>query len=313
MEAFAVRLHEQNHDDAAHSVFMSSDSIFVLAFSTIMLNTDLHNPTIKDDRRMTIKEFIRNNRGINDGEDFPIEFMEDLYNQIKHDEIQVQKDFSDDIESSMDLMMTKSSEVAEAVFTTHDSSVCDQAGMHERDMFLSIVSLALQNISLMFVRTDDVSLMMKIVKGIQQVATTCLYFQIDSIYNEALGILLEFGRDFMNHVLYISCNGNILGHGGASDQMRSPANPTLVFRHDVESQSDETKLLAPPSQTATAIPTKTIDEKGLVALESALFLAKSHPGRLREALPNLIELIFLLRDADALPHGLSDLDDFANR
>ena len=123
MEAFAVRLHEQNHEDEAHSIFMSSDSIFVLAFSTIMLNTDLHNPTIKDDRRMTTEEFIRNNRGINDGKDFPIEFMKDLYNQIKNDEIQVQKDFSDD---PMDMMMTKSSEVAEAVFTTHDSSICDR-------------------------------------------------------------------------------------------------------------------------------------------------------------------------------------------
>jgi len=311
MEAFAVRLHEQNHEDEAHSIFMSSDSIFVLAFSTIMLNTDLHNPTIKDDRRMTTEEFIRNNRGINDGKDFPIEFMKDLYNQIKNDEIQVQKDFSDD---PMDMMMTKSSEVAEAVFTTHDSSICDQAGMHERDMFLSIVSLALKNISLMFVRTDDVSLMMKIVKGIQQIATTCLYFQIDTIYNEALGVLLEFGRDFLNHVLLISCSGSALELAAASDQLRLPTNTTPVFRHDVESRNDETKLLLSPSQmvTATAIQTKSIDEKGLVALESALFLAKSHPGRLREALPNLMELIFLLRDANALPHGLSDLDDFAN-
>ena len=45
----------------------------MLAFSLIMLNTDLHNPSVK--HRMTKAEFIRNNRGINNGSDLPEEFL----------------------------------------------------------------------------------------------------------------------------------------------------------------------------------------------------------------------------------------------
>ena len=45
----------------------------MLAFSLIMLNTDLHNPNVK--HRMTKAEFIRNNRGINNGSDLPEEFL----------------------------------------------------------------------------------------------------------------------------------------------------------------------------------------------------------------------------------------------
>ena len=36
--------------------------MFVLAYSTIMLNTDLHNPQVK--RKMTLEQFVSNNRGL---------------------------------------------------------------------------------------------------------------------------------------------------------------------------------------------------------------------------------------------------------
>ena len=51
----------------------AADTAFVLAFSLIMLNTDLHNPNVK--HRMTKAGFIKNNRGINNGNDLPEEFL----------------------------------------------------------------------------------------------------------------------------------------------------------------------------------------------------------------------------------------------
>ena len=71
MEKFAERYTRQNLD-----VFPSADTAFILAFSVIMLNTDLHNPSIKPEKRMTVESFIRNNRGISvDGTDLPEEFL----------------------------------------------------------------------------------------------------------------------------------------------------------------------------------------------------------------------------------------------
>ena len=64
MEKFAERYFIQNRD-----TFASADMAFILAFSTIMLQTNLHNPAIKDDKRMTKEQFIKQNKGISaDGE-----------------------------------------------------------------------------------------------------------------------------------------------------------------------------------------------------------------------------------------------------
>ena len=55
----------------------NSDAAYVLAFSLIMLNTDLHTPGVK--KKMTIEQFVNNNRGINGKKDFPKEFLDNLY------------------------------------------------------------------------------------------------------------------------------------------------------------------------------------------------------------------------------------------
>jgi len=34
--------------------------MYILAFAVIMLNTDLHTPSLKDSRRMKLDEFIKN-------------------------------------------------------------------------------------------------------------------------------------------------------------------------------------------------------------------------------------------------------------
>lgn len=78
MEKFAERFTSQNE-----SVFPSPDTAFILGFSVIMLNTDLHNPSIKPERRMTMESFIRNNKGIADGGDLPEEFLAGIFNRIK--------------------------------------------------------------------------------------------------------------------------------------------------------------------------------------------------------------------------------------
>jgi hypothetical protein len=40
-----------------------------------------HNPQVR--RRMTVDDFVRNNRGINDKADFPREYLEAIYHAIK--------------------------------------------------------------------------------------------------------------------------------------------------------------------------------------------------------------------------------------
>ncbi|XP_021636150.2 brefeldin A-inhibited guanine nucleotide-exchange protein 1 isoform X2 [Hevea brasiliensis] len=87
MEKFAERYCKCNPNS-----FTSADTAYVLAYSVIMLNTDAHNSMVKD--KMTKADFIRNNRGINDGQDLPEEYLGTLYDQIVKNEIKMNADSS---------------------------------------------------------------------------------------------------------------------------------------------------------------------------------------------------------------------------
>lgn len=84
MEKFASRYVECN---PSQQVFKSADAAYVLAYSVIMLTTDLHSTSVK--KKMTKEEFIRNNRGINDSEDMPPEYLSEIYEEIASSEIKM--------------------------------------------------------------------------------------------------------------------------------------------------------------------------------------------------------------------------------
>lgn len=72
------------------SIFSNADAAYVLAYSVILLNTDLHSPQIKN--RMTVDNFIMNNSGIDDGKDLPSELLTHIYEKIQSDEIKLQSE-----------------------------------------------------------------------------------------------------------------------------------------------------------------------------------------------------------------------------
>ena len=73
----------------------ASDAAYLLSFSIIMLNTDLHNDNIRGDRKMKLEDFIRNNtdygRDITEkGKELPPEYLESIYESIKEEEIRTE-------------------------------------------------------------------------------------------------------------------------------------------------------------------------------------------------------------------------------
>ncbi|ODV61289.1 Arf family guanine nucleotide exchange factor GEA2 [Ascoidea rubescens DSM 1968] len=63
----------------------NSDTVFVLSYAIILLNTDLHSPKVKE--HMTLLQFKRNLRGTYNGGDFPEWYLEAIYNDIQSEEI----------------------------------------------------------------------------------------------------------------------------------------------------------------------------------------------------------------------------------
>eukprot|EP00123_Amoebidium_parasiticum_P016134 comp23303_c2_seq2/m.38267 comp23303_c2_seq2/g.38267 ORF comp23303_c2_seq2/g.38267 comp23303_c2_seq2/m.38267 type:complete len:496 (-) comp23303_c2_seq2:267-1754(-) len=80
MEVFAGRYHQCNP-----GTFRDRDTGYVLAFSVVMLNTDRHNPSVV--KKMTKTDFIRNNRGIDAGQDLPPTFLGSVYDEVSQQEI----------------------------------------------------------------------------------------------------------------------------------------------------------------------------------------------------------------------------------
>ncbi|EGC29497.1 hypothetical protein DICPUDRAFT_93138 [Dictyostelium purpureum] len=85
MESFAKKYHKDNP-----GTFPDSDTAYLLAFSLILLNTDAHNPAIKN--KMTKKSFVQNNTGFKGKKDLPIEYLENLYDRIINSELKMSDD-----------------------------------------------------------------------------------------------------------------------------------------------------------------------------------------------------------------------------
>lgn len=89
MEKFASRYFETNRK---HGIFTSADTVYVLAYSIIMLTTDLHSPQVK--RKMTKDDYIKLNRGINESKDLPEEYLSQIYDEIAESEIKMKGGFN---------------------------------------------------------------------------------------------------------------------------------------------------------------------------------------------------------------------------
>ncbi|XP_047737905.1 brefeldin A-inhibited guanine nucleotide-exchange protein 1 isoform X3 [Hyalella azteca] len=84
MEKFASRYCECYSQPG---LFASADTAYVLAYSIIMLTTDLHSNQVK--HKMTKEQYIKMNRGINDSKDLPPEYLSAIYDEIAGNEIKM--------------------------------------------------------------------------------------------------------------------------------------------------------------------------------------------------------------------------------
>ncbi|KAK4020779.1 cytohesin-1 isoform X1 [Daphnia magna] len=90
METFAQRYCQLNPN-----IFSNPDTCYVLSFSVIILNTSLHNPSVKE--KPTLDKFIAMNRGINDGKDIPRDIQESIYDSIKAEPFKIPEDDGNDL------------------------------------------------------------------------------------------------------------------------------------------------------------------------------------------------------------------------
>lgn len=118
MEKFAEKFVNDNPGK-----FANADCAFVLSFSLIMLQTDLHNPGIKN--KMTKDGFVRNNRGINDNQDLPREYLEGLYDSMLTNPMSLKED--EDMRTKLESQAARDSSQKFELFARETESIVQKS------------------------------------------------------------------------------------------------------------------------------------------------------------------------------------------
>jgi hypothetical protein len=84
MEEFGKRYNKCNPGFAAK--LESPDSVVTLSFAAMLLNTDLHSPSMKEEKKMSLEDFMQNLRGVDSGKNFDSKLLKSMYKSIKKQE-----------------------------------------------------------------------------------------------------------------------------------------------------------------------------------------------------------------------------------
>uniref|UniRef100_A0A8C8S7A2 IQ motif and SEC7 domain-containing protein 3 n=1 Tax=Pelusios castaneus TaxID=367368 RepID=A0A8C8S7A2_9SAUR len=143
IEAFSQRYCMCNPDVVQQ--FHNPDTIFILAFAIILLNTDMYSPNIKPDRKMMLEDFIRNLRGVDDGADIPRELVVGIYERIQQKELKSNEDhvtYVTKVEKSIVGMKTVLSVphrrlvCCSRLYEVTDVNKVQKQASHQREVFL---------------------------------------------------------------------------------------------------------------------------------------------------------------------------------
>ncbi|XP_051544665.1 IQ motif and SEC7 domain-containing protein 3-like [Myxocyprinus asiaticus] len=143
IEAFSQRYCMCNPDIVQQ--FHNPDTIFILAFAIILLNTDMYSPNIKPDRKMLLEDFIRNLRGVDDGADIPRDMVVGIYERIQLRELHSNEDhvtYVTKVEQSIVGMKSVLSVphrrlvCCSRLFEVTDINKAQKQAAHQREVFL---------------------------------------------------------------------------------------------------------------------------------------------------------------------------------
>ena len=218
LEVFADRYYAANPDAVA-----DADSAYVLSYSIIMLNTDQHNPQVK--RKMTLEQFVRNNRGTNGGKDWPLETLESIFEGIVGDEIKLADD------AAPSLSPSRWAENLRRASQTGDDrmiAVTDEreAAAYDADLFAALWRPVVAAASVVFVRESaaaDESALREALDGFLSVAKIAGRRKMTEVMDHLVATLCAFATP--PHLTGDGANGD---GGGAG----SSTKPSVMFGED---------------------------------------------------------------------------------
>lgn len=140
------------------------DAVYVLTYAIIMLNTDQHNPQIKAAKRMSYEDFSRNLRGVNGGEDFSPDYLSDIFNSIRLNEIILpdEHDNQHAFDYAWRELLSKSATAGPAI-------EC-KTNIYDADLFSSTWRPVVSALSYVFMSATDDTVFARVVTGFDECA-----------------------------------------------------------------------------------------------------------------------------------------------
>lgn len=182
LEAFSERYYEQSPQ-----ILANKDAAFVLSYSLIMLNTDLHNVQVK--KKMTEEDFIRNNKGINGGNSLPREFLTELYHSICKNEMRTTPEqgagFPEMNPSRWIDLMHKSKKTAPFILS-------DSRALLDHDMFAIMSGPTIAAISVVFNHAEHEDVYQTCIDGFLAVAKISACHHLEDVLDDLVVSLCKF-------------------------------------------------------------------------------------------------------------------------
>ncbi|ERE65085.1 IQ motif and SEC7 domain-containing protein 1 [Cricetulus griseus] len=125
--------------------FRNPDTIFILAFAIILLNTDMYSPSVKAERKMKLDDFIKNLRGVDNGEDIPRDLLVGIYQRIQGRELRTNDDHVSQVQAVERMIVGKKPVLSLPhrrlvcccqLYEVPDPNRPQRLGLHQREVFL---------------------------------------------------------------------------------------------------------------------------------------------------------------------------------
>ena len=94
---FSTRYIECNKLECKNMFNRAEDTLDVLAYAIILLNTSIHNPNVKPNEKMKFEQFLKMTKGIDNGFDIDKDYLQGLYDRVKHNEFKPGKDHTNSV------------------------------------------------------------------------------------------------------------------------------------------------------------------------------------------------------------------------
>lgn len=181
-----------NEEEDLKSVNPDRDAVFVLSYSIILLNTDLHNPQIK--KQMDLDAYKRNLRGVNKGKDFPEWYLSKIYTSIRDREIIMPEEhhgtekWFDDIWHNLISSQNKAVPSKDVDFDTFDTATICQ---FDKLLFSEIVDEVIDTLMKVFIEATDDNVITKLMSSIDKCANICIQYGAGDSVNKLITRLTE--------------------------------------------------------------------------------------------------------------------------